>query len=216
MCEQGDCGSAFHYRRVGQEPGKEHPFQVGRPRPNSRHDYRAQEGNHRVVGLSQHLIALVFASKEAKPGLFLGLYSLRLCLRMKAICEVRPLRRLYSTFADGWPGVGLILMRLVAGAVLVESAVSSALGGPPVAIAIIPVVLAVPGVLLILGLYTPIVGSLVAFTEMLGILTVHAQRTEHILVAAFGAALAMLGPGSWSIDARLFGWKRIEPSLRKS
>jgi hypothetical protein len=25
-----------------------------------------------------------------------------------------------------------------------------------------------------------------------------------------GAALAMLGPGAWSVDARLFGWKRIQ------
>jgi uncharacterized membrane protein YphA (DoxX/SURF4 family) len=78
------------------------------------------------------------------------------------------------------------------------------------------VVLALAGIFLILGLYTPIVGTFVAFAETLGLLTVHTQRIEHILVAAFGAALAMLGPGSWSIDARVFGWKRIEPSPRKS
>ena len=29
------------------------------------------------------------------------------------------------------------------------------------------------------------------------------------------AALAMLGPGRWSVDARLFGWKRIEASPRR-
>ena len=126
------------------------------------------------------------------------------------------MRRLYSTFADSWPGVGLILMRLVVGAVLVESAASTVLSSPPAAVATMSVVLAVAGIFLILGLYTPIVGTLVAFAETLGLLTVHAQRIEHILVATFGAALAMLGPGSWSIDARLFGWKRIEPSPRKS
>jgi uncharacterized membrane protein YphA (DoxX/SURF4 family) len=131
------------------------------------------------------------------------------------ICEVRPLRRLYSTFADSWPGVGLILMRLVVGAVLVESAGSSMLSSPPAAVATISLVLAVAGIFLILGLYTPIVGTLVAFAEMLGFLTAHGQRLEHILLGTFGAALAMLGPGSWSVDARLFGWKRIEPSPRK-
>jgi uncharacterized membrane protein YphA (DoxX/SURF4 family) len=30
------------------------------------------------------------------------------------------------------------------------------------------------------------------------------------LFAAVGLALALLGPGSWSIDARLFGRKRID------
>jgi putative oxidoreductase len=29
-----------------------------------------------------------------------------------------------------------------------------------------------------------------------------------------GAALAMLGPGAWSVDARLFGRKRIRIPLR--
>jgi hypothetical protein len=38
----------------------------------------------------------------------------------------------------------------------------------------------------------------------------------YILLGTLGAALAMLGPGAWSIDARLFGWKRVELPDRKS
>jgi hypothetical protein len=30
------------------------------------------------------------------------------------------------------------------------------------------------------------------------------------LLAAIGAALGLLGPGAWSVDARLFGWRRID------
>ena len=126
------------------------------------------------------------------------------------------MRRLYSTFADGVPGLGLILMRVVAGAVLLESAASPVSSSPAAAVAAMSAILAVAGIFLILGLYTPIVGTLVAFVETLGLLTAQAQTIEHILVATFGAALAMLGPGSWSVDARVFGWKRIEPSPRKS
>ena len=33
------------------------------------------------------------------------------------------LRRLYSTFAGGWPGIGLLLMRLVIGAVVTADSV---------------------------------------------------------------------------------------------
>jgi hypothetical protein len=36
------------------------------------------------------------------------------------------------------------------------------------------------------------------------------DRTTTILLATIGVALAWLGPGVWSIDARLFGWKRID------
>jgi hypothetical protein len=31
-----------------------------------------------------------------------------------------------------------------------------------------------------------------------------------------GVALALVGPGKWSVDARLFGWKRINIPNRKS
>jgi putative oxidoreductase len=35
-----------------------------------------------------------------------------------------------------------------------------------------------------------------------------------IMLATLGATLAMIGPGAWSIDARLFGRKHIEISER--
>jgi uncharacterized membrane protein YphA (DoxX/SURF4 family) len=36
------------------------------------------------------------------------------------------------------------------------------------------------------------------------------KAETHLLLGALSAGLAMLGPGAWSIDARLFGRKRIE------
>lgn len=125
------------------------------------------------------------------------------------------MRRLYSNFAGGWPGFGLILMRLVVGVVLVDSALSTMLNTHPTAMAIVSVLMAAAGILLIVGLCTPIVGTIVALSEICGLLTSPVQKLVYLLVATFGAALAMLGPGLWSVDARIFGWKRIEPTPRK-
>ena len=128
--------------------------------------------------------------------------------------EVRPLRRLYSTFAGGWPGIGLILMRLVVGFVLVSIAGSVLLSSPAIPMTILSVLLAAAAILLIIGLFTPVVGTLVALIESCRLVIIPADRLVYLLVATFGAALAMLGPGHWSVDARLFGWKRIEPTPR--
>jgi len=124
-------------------------------------------------------------------------------------------RRLYSTFAGGWPGMGLILMRLVTGAILVDNSAITLLTIPPMVTAIASALLGVAGLFLIVGLYTPIAGIIVALAEVSSLLTAHGHRSLYLLIAASGAALAMLGPGAWSVDARLFGWKRIEPSPRK-
>jgi putative oxidoreductase len=125
------------------------------------------------------------------------------------------LRRLYSTFAGGWPGLGLVLMRLVVGLALVSSAGSVLLSSPAMPMTLVSVLLATAAILIIIGLFTPIVGTLVALIESCRLLIIPADRLVYLLVATFGAALAMLGPGLWSVDARLFGWKRIEPTPRK-
>jgi hypothetical protein len=32
----------------------------------------------------------------------------------------------------------------------------------------------------------------------------------HVLLMTLGICLSLLGPGAWSVDARLFGWRRID------
>ena len=125
------------------------------------------------------------------------------------------MRRLYSTFAGGWPGMGLLLMRLVAGYVLFMRANLRLWGDPPLNITITAAILLVAGFLLMLGLWTPIVGTSVAVIEAWKILTVPGDRWLWLLLGTVSCALAMLGPGRWSIDARLFGWKRVEASPRQ-
>jgi len=60
------------------------------------------------------------------------------------------------------------------------------------------------------GLWTPFVGALQAFIELWITFSGGREGAIHLLAAALGVGLAMLGPGAWSIDARLFGRKRID------
>ena len=103
---------------------------------------------------------------------------------------------------------------MVAGAVLIEHGLTRLHRGLPIEAAILPVLATSAGIFLVAGLWMPVTGALVAVIELWNTFSQPGDPRTHILLAALGAALAMVGPGAWSIDARLFGWKRIDLSDR--
>jgi uncharacterized membrane protein YphA (DoxX/SURF4 family) len=108
-------------------------------------------------------------------------------------------------------------MRMVVGSVLiVRAALRLSSDLPPMNVTIPAVLLMGAGILLIVGLWTPIVGTSVALIEIWKILMLAGDKSVWLLLGTAGAALAMLGPGLWSVDARLFGWRRVEAPPRKS
>jgi len=72
------------------------------------------------------------------------------------------------------------------------------------------------GILLLAGLWTPIAGTLLALIGLWKGFVEPTNRSTYVLLGILGAALALIGPGRWSVDARLFGWKRINTRDRVS
>ncbi len=118
------------------------------------------------------------------------------------------MRRLLSTFA-GLPSLGLLLLRVVAGAALIlrfaqlNNRASMQTTAPHVIAAVI-------GLLLLFGSWTAVAGVMVAIIESVLAFSHNGDPWMSILLASLGVSLALLGPGVWSLDARRFGWKRIE------
>jgi putative oxidoreductase len=107
-------------------------------------------------------------------------------------------------------------MRVVVGSALVVRASLRLRAASPMNVTIPAVLLMGAGILLIVGLWTPIVGTSIALIEIWKILALPGDKWVWLLLGTAGAALAMLGPGLWSVDARLFGWKRVEAPPRNS
>jgi putative oxidoreductase len=125
-------------------------------------------------------------------------------------------RRLFSSFARGWPGVGLLLLRVAAGSSLIAHAILVLGNTSTFRTGFFQLFIATAGLLLIAGLWTPVVATVMVLLELWRIISRHGDPASDILLCVLALAIALLGPGAWSVDARLFGWKRIEIDTRKN
>lgn len=119
------------------------------------------------------------------------------------------MQRLFSTFADGWPGRGLLIQRVLVGAALVYFDFGCLSAKPVCGFALTKSIGALAGVLLIAGFWTPLAGLIVASIEAWIALSAPPAAGIPLALAVLGATLAMIGPGTWSVDALLYGRKRI-------
>ena len=113
------------------------------------------------------------------------------------------MQRLFSTFADGWPGIGLLLLRLLTGLALIRFAILGLRQAPPFTTAVLLVIGAGAGLLLLAGLWTPVAGSLAAIVNVWIALSQFLSHSDDLWIAVIkavlGAALAMIEPGAWSL-----------------
>lgn len=118
------------------------------------------------------------------------------------------MQRLFSIFPTGAAGVALIVLRsVVAITVVVDTCRSPVLGSVP----IINVFVTSVGLCLVLGFLTPYCAALSCLLELALLVTAGVSSQFHLTMSALtGAGTALLGPGAYSVDARLFGRQLIK------
>ena len=119
------------------------------------------------------------------------------------------MRGMFSTFTDRLPSHGLLLLRVIVSTALIARCVqlvnSESLQAFP-----LHVIAAGAALFVLLGLWTSVAGAVVAVVEFVIAFSHHHDPWLSLLLASVGVALALVGPGNWSVDARRSGWKRIE------
>jgi putative oxidoreductase len=133
-------------------------------------------------------------------------------LRVSVQANCKPIlarvQRLFSTFPNAWPGFGLLILRLAAATCLIDVAFEERAHSDSLSLLLCCVALTLAA-LLTLGFGTPFVGAATAAIQV-GIMVLdHGYSSQAMVAAALGIGLAMLGPGAWSLDARIFGRKRL-------
>jgi putative oxidoreductase len=122
------------------------------------------------------------------------------------------IRRSFSAFPDGWPGHGLLLLRVSVGSLLVYWGFADLAAHNLTSFA--DLAAAVAGIFVISGLFTPIAGAAIVLVQALMAFSPafanEGERSIRLFLAAVSASVAMLGPGAWSMDARRFGRKVFE------
>jgi len=120
------------------------------------------------------------------------------------------LQRMFSTFPGGWPGWGLLLLRASLGITAIARSVLYLLhpGDPTLAAWAIAAVIAASGAALLAGLFTPL-AALIIGSCAATVAGMFEARLTTLFAVVIGIALACLGPGAYSVDARLFGRREI-------
>lgn len=126
---------------------------------------------------------------------------------MWGVGSLPTVQRLFSMFPEGGPGVALLLLRIsVAGTLIVQ-----AWTYPSVSIGVSIAQWVFPGIVVIalslaIGFLTPVLSLLSCIAALLALFSSGGTATAVSIASILDAsALALLGPGAYSLDAKLFG-----------
>jgi hypothetical protein len=113
-------------------------------------------------------------------------------------------------FPAGAAGAALLILRLcAAGTLLLRPHLLEGLVPPTIS----SLLMATSALALCLGTFTPVTCVLVLLMQLCALTRLHGlDAVDTIIHASMIVSLLLLGPGGYSVDARLFGRRRILPS----
>ena len=118
---------------------------------------------------------------------------------------------MFSAFPGGWPGLGLLLLRALIGVTLIGQSLTY-IGSTKLSVlswVVTALVLIIASCLLV-GFMTPITAIVIGLGAIALAASQVFQTNQTLLnVIVLTAAIALLGPGAFSIDARMFGRREI-------
>jgi uncharacterized membrane protein YphA (DoxX/SURF4 family) len=124
---------------------------------------------------------------------------------------------MFSMFPDGWPGAGLLLLRVAGGVVLIIQSAAYLGAKHDLGFIVLAVVLGTVGFLLLIGFLSRFVALVAAIA---GVSTVFSWLPGSnigpleipmtaVLSAVIAVSVICMGPGALSLDAHLFGRREI-------
>jgi uncharacterized membrane protein YphA (DoxX/SURF4 family) len=129
------------------------------------------------------------------------------------------LQKLFSAFPDGWPGIGLIILRfavalngITQGFLAITAPDGAASSAMIIGLGSITV-----GLVLLVGFVTPVTGLIATLAYVIKTIELflatcvdrHSSASASLYLAVMSLTLVLLGPGAFSLDARLFGRREI-------
>ena len=137
------------------------------------------------------------------------------------------MQRLFSAFPDGWPGLGLLLLRIVVGVTAAVQGGLHLVAVPSLTLGtcVVAGLAIASGAAVLIGFLTPFTGAALSVSiPLFWFLPTAAglclDKIAALFVIADAIAIALLGPGALSVDALIFGRREIliphEPSSSKS